>query len=154
MDNIFSKKNVIGHILDYLEISDFLNLELADSNIKSCVDFYYEMKNKQLNLIDKNVKLTAEKIVRRNSKINKQNLTKYKKNYISKYFNSFVIFPINEEFDFEEDLNNNEKYANKEELILDKLDFFKSKKDINNAKFHRNCVNSQLENLSYFFDSK
>jgi len=156
MDIIFSKKNVIGHVLDYLEISDFLNLELTNSNVKSCVDFYYEKKNSHLDLINKNEKQLGDKIIRRNSKINKQNLTKYKKTYISKYFNSLVIFPINEEFDYDEEYANNEKFSisNKEENKINKSEISKTKKEINNAKFHRNCVNSKQEYLNYFFDSK
>lgn len=156
MDKIFSKKNVIGHVLDYLEISDFLNLELTNSNIKSCVDFYYETKNSYFDLLNKNEKQIGDKIIRRNSKINKQNITKYKKNYISKYFNSLVIFPINEEFDYDEEYANNEKLSifNKEENKINKSEIVNTKKEINNAKFHRNCVNYQMKNLNYFFDSK
>jgi hypothetical protein len=166
MEKIFGNKNVMGYVLNYLEISDFLNLELSNSNIKSCLDFYYEIKNSYFEL-DKNQKLhnNNDQLIRRNSKIKKQNLTKYKKNYISKYLNSFVVFPINEEFD-EEDATANEIFSS---IITNKEDINNrdnknqilngSKKQLTTntntaAKFYKNCINSEKKNLNYFFDSK
>ena len=149
MEKIFTNKNVLGHVLNYLEISDFLNLELSNSNIKACVDFYYETKNINFDL-NKNEKKNCDKMIRKNSKINKQNITKYKKNYISKYLNSFVVFPILEEFDEEEILTEKASLFNKDENK--NTESHSSKKIINSAKFFKNCVNSEIKNLDYFFD--
>lgn len=154
MEKIFTNKNVLGYVLNYLEISDFLNLELSNSIIKSCVDFFYEMKNTHFELNEKE-KFFNDKMIRKNSKIKKQNVTRNKKNYISKYLNSFVVFPINEEFD--EDQINNEKISlyNKEESMENKLETNNSKKSsINTAKIYKNCLNPELKDLNYFFDSK
>ena len=154
MEKIFLNKNVLGFVLNYLEISDFLNLELSNSMIKSCVDFFYEMKNSHFEL-DRDQKQNNDKMIRKNSKIKKQNFTKNKKNYISKYLNSFVVFPINEEFDKEE--INNEKISLfiKEESKDKKIETNSSKKiSINSAKFYKNCLNSEIKDLNYFFDSK
>lgn len=154
MEKIFSNKNVLGYVLNYLELSDFLNLELSNSIIKSCVDFYYEMKNCHFEL-EKNQKINNHKLIRKNSKINKQNLTKYKKNYISKYLNSFVVFPINEEFDKDEVTNEKLSFFAKEDLKENKIETNSSKKfPLNSAKFYKNCINSEIKNLNYFFDSK
>lgn len=154
MEKIFSNKNVLGYVLNYLEISDFLNLELSNSIIKSCVDFYYETKNSHFEL-DRNQKLSNDQLIRKNSKIKKQNITKYKKNYISKYLNSFVVFPINEEFDEVDVTNEKLSLFTKEDSKESKIDSNNPKKSYtNSAKFYKNCINSEIKNLRYFFDSK
>lgn len=152
MDKIFKNKNVIAHILNYLDISDFLNLELTNLNIKSCVDFYYEIKNCHFELSRKEKSEKNDKMVRKNSKIKKQHITKYKKNYISKFLNSFVVFPINEEFDEEEISLDKHIKINKDEQTYSKNE--SSKKIINSAKFFKNCIDSEDQVLKYFFDSK
>ena len=144
MDEILNNKNVLSHILTYLEISDFLNLELTNTKIKNCIDFYYETKN-ILYDYNKSERLSNERPIRKDSKINKLNLTKCKKNYISKYLNSFVVFNINEEFNEEEIPN--EKNPLKNEIP--------ELKNITNAKFIKNCFLSKNSKcLNYFFDTE
>lgn len=154
LENILCNKRVIGHILNYLEISDLPNLELTNSGIKSCIDFFYEIKANSLDFF-KSDKQQENKIGRKNSKVSKQNFTKYKKNYFSKYLNSLVVFGVNEEFD-EEDYNTDKSIFSGFKDEEEKTSKLSNKKNINltNAKYFKNRLYHSGQNYEDFFHSE
>ena len=76
-----SNKGVWSDIIKFLDINDYLNLELSCKNLRIQLLTFYQMKSK---------------IIKPELMANEKNL---KKVLLSKYMNSFVMFKIKAEYD-------------------------------------------------------
>jgi hypothetical protein len=76
-----SNKGVWSDIIKFLDINDYLNLELSCKNLRIQLLTFYQMKSK---------------IIKPELMENEKNL---KKMFLSKYMNSFVMFKIKSEYD-------------------------------------------------------
>jgi hypothetical protein len=166
MEKIFKNKKVLSSILDYMDISDLLNLELTNSLIKSCLDYFYDAKN-FIEVKNINEDKGTNKFIRKNSIHNKRLISKKKTEFISKFLNSFVSFPITEEFNGEEneDKNNkklNQNQINQEENIIDKNNNNSNRKNSfiikkESARFYGNYIKDPFlstKKIEKFFESK
>jgi hypothetical protein len=76
-----SNKGVWSDIIKFLDINDYLNLELSCKNLRIQLLTFYQMKSK---------------IIKPELMEKEKNL---KKMFLSKYMNSFVMFKIKSEYD-------------------------------------------------------
>lgn len=75
-------KDLWTNIFKYLDMDDYLNLELSNKNLRSKIVSYYHLQTKNCISSD-------------STKFNQN----YKKIFFSKYLNSFVILNVDSEFD-------------------------------------------------------
>ena len=77
---IMNYKYLWTEMFKYLDVNDYMNLELSNKVIRNQILNYYQMNTK-------------------NIKIDNSEKNKLKKVFLSKYMNSFVIFNAHYEFD-------------------------------------------------------